>query len=145
MKHFKGILFLIVLAIAFTIPGSVLAEYPEKPISYIIPFVPGGESDITARHQQSFFKEKFGQIRKRSNRPQKNPCIQRHDGQVNPKRHFLPPHCSAQPFLVNHNRGGYVRDLFHRRTCQFWQPSPGKGGECFDKLPLCFCKYCVKH
>lgn len=35
------------------------AEYPEKPISYIIPFGPGGESDITARLQQPFFKEKF--------------------------------------------------------------------------------------
>ncbi|MEQ9556772.1 MAG: tripartite tricarboxylate transporter substrate binding protein, partial [Rhodospirillales bacterium] len=37
------------------------AEYPEKPISYIIPFGPGGESDITARMQQPFFKDKFGQ------------------------------------------------------------------------------------
>ncbi|MGD9866478.1 MAG: tripartite tricarboxylate transporter substrate binding protein [Hyphomicrobiales bacterium] len=37
------------------------AEYPDKPISYIIPFGPGGESDITARLQQPFFKEKFGQ------------------------------------------------------------------------------------
>ena len=53
---------LAVIALAALIPiGSALAEYPEKPISYIIPFGPGGESDITARHQQPFFKEKFGQ------------------------------------------------------------------------------------
>lgn len=38
-----------------------LAEYPEKPISYIIPFGPGGESDITARLQQPFFKKMFNQ------------------------------------------------------------------------------------
>lgn len=37
------------------------AEYPEKPVRYIIPFGPGGESDITARLQQPFFKSKFGQ------------------------------------------------------------------------------------
>ncbi len=31
------------------------------PVSYIIPFGPGGESDISARLQQPFFKDKFGQ------------------------------------------------------------------------------------
>ena len=52
---------LAMIALAALIPiASVLAEYPEKAINYIIPFGPGGESDITARHQQPFFKEKFG-------------------------------------------------------------------------------------
>jgi tripartite-type tricarboxylate transporter receptor subunit TctC len=37
------------------------AQYPDKQVNYIIPFGPGGESDITARYQQSFFKNKFGQ------------------------------------------------------------------------------------
>ncbi len=36
-------------------------EYPSKPVNYVIPFGPGGESDISARHQQPFFKELFGQ------------------------------------------------------------------------------------
>ncbi|MDJ0738622.1 MAG: tripartite tricarboxylate transporter substrate binding protein [Gammaproteobacteria bacterium] len=50
------------IALATLIPiGSAVADYPSKPINYIIPFGPGGESDITARHQQPFFKEKFGQ------------------------------------------------------------------------------------
>lgn len=39
----------------------IAADYPSKPIDYVIPFGPGGESDITARLQQPFFKEKFGQ------------------------------------------------------------------------------------
>lgn len=51
-----------VIALAALVPmAPAFAEYPEKPINYIIPFGPGGESDITARHQQSFFKDKFGQ------------------------------------------------------------------------------------
>lgn len=35
--------------------------FPDKPIEYIIPFGPGGESDISARFQQPFFKDKFDQ------------------------------------------------------------------------------------
>lgn len=60
MKHFNGIIFLIVLAIAFTIPGSALAEYPDKPITYTIPFNPGGESDITARLQEPELEKYLG-------------------------------------------------------------------------------------
>ncbi len=48
-------------ALAATFSMTSVAEYPEKSVNYVIPFGPGGESDITARHQQSFFKGKFGQ------------------------------------------------------------------------------------
>ena len=46
-------------ALAFS--GLAQADYPEKSVSYVIPFGPGGESDLTARHQQPFFKKLFGQ------------------------------------------------------------------------------------
>ena len=49
------------IAIALAAPAALAQDFPAKPISYIIPFGPGGESDITARHQQSFFKDKFGE------------------------------------------------------------------------------------
>ena len=47
-----------VLSIAVALPAQ--AEL-KGPVNYIIPFGPGGESDISARLQQPFFKEKFGQ------------------------------------------------------------------------------------
>lgn len=49
------------LAFGFGTIVSHADEFPSKPINYIIPFGPGGESDITARHQQPFFKKMFGQ------------------------------------------------------------------------------------
>lgn len=52
--------FLAVMAAAVLIPGVVLAEFPEKPITYTIPFNPGGESDITARLQEPELEKALG-------------------------------------------------------------------------------------
>ena len=43
--------------------GLAMAQdsYPSKPVTYIIPFNPGGESDVTARFQEPYFKEVTGQ------------------------------------------------------------------------------------
>jgi len=48
---------------ALALTGTALAaeDYPSKSVDYVIPFGPGGESDVTARFQQSYFKDKFGQ------------------------------------------------------------------------------------
>ena len=37
------------------------AGYPERTVNYIIPFGPGGESDISARFQEQYFKKLTGQ------------------------------------------------------------------------------------
>ncbi len=47
------------LAASLALPAR--AAYPEKPVHYIIPFPPGGESDIGARLQQLVFRRLFGQ------------------------------------------------------------------------------------
>ncbi|MCY7386597.1 MAG: tripartite tricarboxylate transporter substrate binding protein [Burkholderiales bacterium] len=41
--------------------GDSYAAFPDKPVKYIIPFAPGGESDIAGRFQQLVFKKKFNQ------------------------------------------------------------------------------------
>jgi putative tricarboxylic transport membrane protein len=51
------------LALGLALPGTAQAQaqaYPSKPINYILPFNAGGESDISARFQQSVFKKVAG-------------------------------------------------------------------------------------
>ena len=59
MKNFVVLLGAIVTAVALA-PLTAQAEYPDKPISYIIPFNPGGESDVTARLQESHLEKILG-------------------------------------------------------------------------------------
>jgi len=52
---------LLALALATATPFALAAGYPEKTVNYIIPFGPGGESDISARLQEPVFKKLTGQ------------------------------------------------------------------------------------
>ena len=54
---------------ALTLSVTAQAAYPDKPVQYIIPFAPGGESDIAARFQQQVFKIRFNQDLIVSNKP----------------------------------------------------------------------------
>ena len=48
-------------AAAAAIAFPARAAYPDKAVHYIIPFAPGGESDIAARFQQAVYRKKYGQ------------------------------------------------------------------------------------
>ncbi|KIT16245.1 Bug family tripartite tricarboxylate transporter substrate binding protein [Jannaschia aquimarina] len=49
------------MLVATTGPLMAQADFPTRPITYVIPFNPGGESDVTARFQQPFMEEILGQ------------------------------------------------------------------------------------
>jgi tripartite-type tricarboxylate transporter receptor subunit TctC len=49
------------VAVVLSFSNLAQAKFPEKPINYIIPFGPGGESDITARYQQPAFQKIFNE------------------------------------------------------------------------------------
>jgi len=49
-----------ILAAAALLPVAAGAQgYPQKNVQYIVPFVPGGESDVMARWQQTVFRNKY--------------------------------------------------------------------------------------
>ena len=58
MNRFRWLIGAVALA-AFT--HSHAAPWPDKPVRYVIPVPPGGESDIAARFQQVKFRDKFKQ------------------------------------------------------------------------------------
>ncbi|MQA84343.1 MAG: tripartite tricarboxylate transporter substrate binding protein [Streptosporangiales bacterium] len=49
--------------------GAAAKNYPNKQIQYVIPFDPGGESDVTARLQQKALERELGQSVVVSNKP----------------------------------------------------------------------------
>ncbi len=59
MKRILFTAFLSVLLCALS--GIAYAQYPDKAVTYVIPFGPGGESDVAARLQQETFRKLFGQ------------------------------------------------------------------------------------
>ena len=52
----------LVAAAVIALAGAASAEdFPKGSVDYVIPFGPGGESDITARFQQPFFEKIYGE------------------------------------------------------------------------------------
>jgi tripartite-type tricarboxylate transporter receptor subunit TctC len=57
----KVVLACLAVACLLILPGSaVAADFPKGPITYIIPFNPGGQSDVEARLQQPYLEKLLG-------------------------------------------------------------------------------------
>jgi tripartite-type tricarboxylate transporter receptor subunit TctC len=66
---------LIALAFACALPTAQAAGYPEKPIRIIVPFTPGGSTDILARMIGQKLSEAWGQQVIADNRPGANGVV----------------------------------------------------------------------
>ena len=64
-----------VLTTASMVAGPALAAYPDKPVRVIVPFVPGGSSDITARTIAPGMEKVLGQTVIVENKPGANGAI----------------------------------------------------------------------
>jgi tripartite-type tricarboxylate transporter receptor subunit TctC len=60
MKSSKFWVLFLIIVIGLSFPTIGLAKFPDKPITYVICFNPGGESDITARIQQQPLEKILG-------------------------------------------------------------------------------------
>src|SRR5262245_201968 len=63
------------LPLAFAVPGTALADYPERPIRFLVGVVPGGATDILARVIGQRLAERFQQQVVVDNRPGANQTL----------------------------------------------------------------------
>ncbi len=115
-----------ILATLAAAPGVVLAEYPEQPISYTIPFDPGGESDITARFQEPHLEEILGTEVNVTHRPGGGGAVGWSEFQSRAKPDGYEmigvniPHIIAQPLMRDNT--GYETDNW--RIVSFFHITP---------------------
>jgi len=72
MKNLKRIL---VVVFAVLSAAAHAAEFPNRPLTLIVPFVPGGSSDITARAISPALNREIGQTVVIDNKPGANGSI----------------------------------------------------------------------
>lgn len=74
MRVVKSLATAVALAAAFAATAA-LAVYPDRPVTIVVPFPPGGASDATARQIVSKLGEKLGQVIIVDNKPGANGSI----------------------------------------------------------------------
>lgn len=52
---------IVLIAATATASGQAETSYPTRAISYVIPFNPGGQSDVTAQYQKQYLEDALGQ------------------------------------------------------------------------------------
>lgn len=124
--------------------GPATADFPEGPITYTIPFNPGGESDITARFQEPHLEEILGVSVNVRHRPGGGGAVGWSEFQNNaePTGHEIIginiPHIIGQPIL--RNNAGYTTDgweivtFFHQTPNALIVPQDSRFGSLEELL-----------
>jgi tripartite-type tricarboxylate transporter receptor subunit TctC len=105
----------VMAACLFTVP-AIAQDFPSRAVEYIIPFDPGGESDITARLQEPLMQEALGVSVNVRHQPGGGGAVAWADFQANaePDGHEIIginlPHIVAQP--IQRADAGYATDGF---------------------------------
>lgn len=111
---------------AMGVAGLAQAEYPENDITYIIPFDPGGESDVTARFQEPVLEEVLGVSVNVTHRPGGGGAVAWSEFQnsAEPDGYEIIgvniPHIIGQP--IQRNDAGYTTDDW--RIVTFFHSTP---------------------
>lgn len=123
--HKKLVLAMTAVA-AVGLAGAAHAEYPEEDITYIIPFDPGGESDVTARFQEPILEEVLGVSVNVTHRPGGGGAVAWSEFQnsAEPDGYEIIgvniPHIIGQP--IQRNNAGYETDNW--RIVTFFHSTP---------------------
>ena len=107
--------------------GAAAADFPERPIDYVIPFDPGGESDVTARMQEPHLEEMLGVSVNVSHQPGGGGAVawSEFQGNAEPDGHEIIginiPHIVGQP--IQRADAGYETDGFEIVTWFHFTPN----------------------
>lgn len=123
---YKKLVLAMTAVAAVGLAGAAHAEYPEEDITYIIPFDPGGESDVTARFQEPILEEELGVSVNVTHRPGGGGAVAWSEFQnsAEPDGYEIIgvniPHIIGQP--IRRNNAGYETDNW--RIVTFFHSTP---------------------